>query len=124
MCIRKQRYALAILFLSLTANALAAPAPASLKKGMAFQAADHQLRRSGWLPQAMHVKQKYRYTAIEKTLLGHGIQGLEGCAVDRPVCIVHYARGKTCLRVLTWGEHFAGLKLDYWDSQCPPDDAW
>lgn len=118
-----KHHALALLVVSMATNVPAAPAPARLKKGMAFQTADSELRRSGWLPQAMHVKNTYSYTGIEKTLLRRGVNGLEGCAVDRPVCIVHYEKGKACMRVLTWGEQVNGLSVDYWDKQCPPESA-
>jgi len=111
------------LFLVLAASALAAPAPVLLKKGMAFQSAKRELHRGGWAPQAMHVKDQYSYTDAEKALLDNGVKGIEGCAVDRPVCIVHYTKGKACLRVIIWGEQYKDLEISYWDSQCPPEEA-
>jgi len=94
-----------------------------LKKGMTYQKADLKLRRSGWSSRTMHAKHEYTYIGIENTMLGHGVKGIEGCAGDRPVCVLHYAKGNLCLRLITWGEEFADLKVDNWDRVRPPKDA-
>jgi hypothetical protein len=71
----------------------------------------------------MHAKNEYTYIGIENTMLRHSVKGIESCAVDRPVCILHYKKGKLCLRVFTWGEEFKDLKVDTWDRKCPSKDA-
>lgn len=109
--------------LSLSTNAFAADNEIPLKEGMSYQAAVEKLRRSGWLARTMHAKSEYTYIGIENTMLRHGVKGIESCAVDRPVCIIHYTRRNKCLRVVTWGEEFKDLKIDTWDRECPPKDA-
>jgi len=63
----------------------------------------------------MHVLNEHNYISIESEMLSHGVGGIEGCAVDRPVCILHFKKGNACLRVFTWGEEFKELKVDAWD---------
>jgi hypothetical protein len=118
-----KKHFLILCVLILSTNALAADKEIPLKEGMPYQTAAGKLRRSGWLARTMHAKSEYTYIGIENTMLSHGVKGIESCAVDRPVCIIHYTRGNKCLRVVTWGEEFKDLKIDTWDRECPPKDA-
>jgi hypothetical protein len=101
---------------------MATPDEIPIKKGMSFHKADAELRRSGWHERAVHTKDRYEYSGTEKAMKDHGVKGVEGCAMDQPVCIVHYVERNTCLRVITWGEEFKGLKIDNWDHECPSQD--
>jgi hypothetical protein len=117
------KYLLILCSLSLCTNALAANREIPLKEGMSYETAASELRRSGWTARTMHAKSEYTYIGIENTMLSHGVKGIESCAVDRPVCLIHYTKGDKCLRVVTWGEEFKNLKIDTWDHECPPKDA-
>lgn len=108
---------------SLAANAFAGTHTIPLKKGMSYQTATAELRREGWSARTMHVKSEYTYIGIENTLLSHGVKGIESCAVDKPVCILHYIKRNMCLRIITWGEEFKELKVHSWDRECPTKDA-
>jgi len=118
-----KKYLLILPLLSLFTSTLAGEQEISLKKGMFYTAAMKELRRSGWSPRKMHVKNEYTFIGIENTLRTHGVNGIESCAVDRPVCILHYVKSNMCLRVFTWGEEFKELRIDSWDRECPPADA-
>lgn len=118
-----KKYFLILCVRSLSTNALAADKEIPLKKGMPYQTAAGELRRSGWSPRTMHAKSEYTYIGIENTMLSHGVKGIESCAGDRPVCIIRYTKGNMCLRVITLGEEFKDLKIDTWDRECPPKDA-
>lgn len=118
-----KKYVLVLGLVGLSIQAIAAGKDFRLTKGLAYQIADSQLRNEGWQSRRMHVKNEYTYVGIETTLRDHGVQGIESCAGDRPVCIIHYAKRNKCLRVITWGEEFEELKIDSWSRECPPKDA-
>ena len=118
-----KKYCLILCIFSLAANTFASTQAIPLKKGMSYQIATAELRREGWSARTMHVKSEFTFIGIENTLLIHGVKGIESCAVDRPVCILHYTKRNRCLRIITWGEEFNELKVDNWDRQCPTKDA-
>jgi hypothetical protein len=118
-----KKYVLILPFLGLFTNVLAGDREMYLKKGMPYQAAKRELRRGGWSPRKMHTKDDYAYVGIENTMRAYGVSGIESCALDRPICILHYVKSNMCLRVFTWGEEFKDLKIDSWDRACPPADA-
>jgi len=118
-----KKYFLILFVLSLSTNALAVQKDLLLKKGMSYKTANSELRRSGWSARIMHAKNEYTYIGIENTMLSQGVKGIESCAGDRPVCILHYVKRNMCLRVITWGEDLADLKVDTWDRACPSKDA-
>ena len=117
-----KKYLLVLAFVGLPVYAVAGDKGIPLRKGMRYQTADIELRRSGWYARTMHEKDKYTYVGIENTMRGHGVQGIESCAVDRPVCIIHYVKGNMCLRLVTWGEEFKNIKIDSWSSECPANE--
>ena len=118
-----EKYILIPVFLGLATNTFAASEVALIKKGMSYQTADASLRPSGWHQRAVHTRDGYQYIGSEKTIKEHGVKGLESCAMDKPVCIVHYAKNNNCLRVITWGEQFKDLKIDSRVQDCPAQDA-
>lgn len=118
-----KEYCLILCVFSLATNAFAGTQAIPLKKDMSYQTAAAELRREGWCARTMHVESEYKYIGIENTLLNQGVKGIERCAVDRPVCILHYTKLNMCLRIITWGEEFKELKVDSWDRECPPKDA-
>lgn len=118
-----KEYLLMLCLVGISIQTMAAGKDFRLAKRLSFQLADSQLRKDGWLPRRLHVENEYTYVGIENTLRDHGVKGIENCAVDRPVCIIHYAKRNQCLRVITWGEEFEELKIDSWTRECPPNDA-
>jgi hypothetical protein len=85
-----KKYILISVFLGLIANTFAASERIPLKKGMNYQVADTSLRRSGWHQRAVHTRDGYEYIGTERIIKEHGVKGVESCAMDKPVCIVHY----------------------------------
>lgn len=118
-----KKYILIPVFLGLVTNTFAASEVVPIKKGMSYQMADASLRRSGWHQRTVHTRDGYEYIGSEKAIKENGVEGLESCAMDRPVCIVHYAKNSKCLRIITWGEQFKDLKIDSWDQDCPAQDT-
>jgi hypothetical protein len=118
-----KKYSLILLCFGLSAYAMATPEEIPVKNGMSFKQANAELRRSGWHVRAVHTKDGYEYSGTETTMKDHGVKGVESCAMDRPVCIVHYAKRNMCLRIITWGEEFKGLTIDNWDRECPSADV-
>jgi hypothetical protein len=94
-----------------------------LKKGMSFRTADTELRHDGWLPRPMYTKNAHDYHSTDKALVEYGVKGIEICAVDRPVCVIHYAKKNKCLRLITWGEEYDELKIEAWSHECPSKDV-
>lgn len=118
-----KKYILIPVFLGLATNTFAASEVVPIKKGMSYQMADASLRRSGWHQRIVHARDGYEYIGSEKTIKELGVEGLESCAMDKPVCIVHYAKNNKCLRIITWGEQFKDLKINSWDQDCPAQDT-
>jgi len=112
-----------ICLVMLPAYLLAAGADFRLPKGMSFQKADSELRNDGWHPRAMHTKIAYEFVGIENELRDHGVHGIEACAGDRQLCVIHYAKKNKCLRLITRGEFFEELKIETWSRECPSNDV-
>lgn len=83
---------------------------------MSFQMADASLRRNGWHQRKVHTRDGYEYTGDERGIKESGVEGVESCAMDKPVFIVHYAKKNKCLRIITWGKQFKNLEIDSWDN--------
>lgn len=91
----------------------------TLKKGAPFMATRAQLLKEGWRPVNVHAGEEYPYMGTESALIEAKVVEVESCAVDRPLCILHYQRDKRCLRVITSGEEVPSMTIDSWTSRCP-----
>ncbi|UXH80170.1 hypothetical protein [Roseateles amylovorans] len=108
----------AVLF-ALSLLPLSAAQAGTMTKGASFIQTRDQLIRDGWRPINVHADDSYDYIGVETELIQSKIHEVESCAVDRPVCLFNYQRGKQCLRVVTVGESLSTLTIDDWSSSCP-----
>lgn len=120
MTTRKTCAVLAAL-LWITGAAWAEPA-AFLKPGMPFQQARRLLLKEGWRPHRLAAQAGQVFIGTETQLAKAGIRELESCAVDRPLCLMHYRRGQQCLSLVTRGEVWPALAVDSWQFQCPVEE--
>jgi hypothetical protein len=94
-----------------------------LKPGMPFLSARRAILKSGWRP--LDLKRTWTATEepdcglLECALHRLGIIELEGCPMDRPVCVFYYIKGKSWLQVMTLGEEFDRITVYYWANQAP-----
>lgn len=91
----------------------------TLKKGAPFMQTRAQLLKEGWRPVNVHAGEDYPYMGTESALIQAKVVEVESCAVDRPLCILHYQRDKRCLRVITAGEEVPAMTIDSWTYRCP-----
>lgn len=98
------------------ANAEAAP----LQKGANFLQARKQLLKDGWrLVKGHAADEDGEPIGVESALLRAGISEVDGCAMDRALCIFHYRKAERCLRVVTSGEEVATMRVEQSDARCP-----
>jgi len=91
----------------------------TLKKGAPFMQTRAQLIKEGWQQVNVHGGEDYPYMGTELALIQAKVVEVESCAVDRPLCILHYQRDKRCLRVITAGEEVPSMTIDSWTFRCP-----
>lgn len=109
----------AIVLLILSILAVPVVQAGTLRKGIPFTQARTQLIKHGWRPVNIHAGESYEYIGTETALIESHIYELESCAVDRPLCIFNYHRGKRCLRLVTHGEVLPDMRVESWSSSCP-----
>lgn len=91
----------------------------TLNKGVSFTEARVQLIGRGWTPVNVHASDNYEYIGTETALIGAHIDEVESCAMDRPMCIFNYRRGRRCLRLVTQGEELPDMRVESWSFRCP-----
>lgn len=110
---------IAIILLILSIFAGPAAHAGTLRKGLPFMQARIQLIKDGWHPVNIHTGEHYEYIGTETVLIDSHIYELESCAVDRPLCVFNYHRGKRCLRLVTHGEELSDMRVESWSFRCP-----
>ncbi|WP_295748375.1 hypothetical protein [Undibacterium sp.] len=90
-----------------------------IENGMSLEKARKLLIKDKWRPVNVHVRDQYEYFGVEKELVERKIYEVEGCAMDKPLCIFHYKKADKCLRVITYGEQIKDMKIDHWTNACP-----
>lgn len=81
---------------------------------MPFAQARVQFIKQGWQSVNVHAGEQYAYIGTERVLNGLNIDELESCAVNRPLCIFNYRRGKRGLQVVTHGEAVPDMRVEAW----------
>ena len=90
-----------------------------LKKGMPFKQGRKLLLKEKWRPVNVHKNDGYEYLGLERNMFNAHITEVDACAVDRPLCVLHYKKGKDCLRLITQGESLSELTVSSWTNECP-----
>jgi hypothetical protein len=114
--------AAALLLCTLAAAPSVAPAaqpPSGLLVGMRLQPARRILLKRGWRPVDVHRGKPWEPIGAETALVKASIREVESCAMDRAVCLLHYARRGACLRVVVEGEDVHRMRVSSWGSDCP-----
>jgi hypothetical protein len=80
------------------------------------------LKRKGWQPAKVNKDPYFPYNDIDKKLVDAHIKEVEGCAMDKAVCIFNYKKGDRCFRLFTQGEEIDDMRVTHWTYECPDSD--
>jgi hypothetical protein len=106
------------MLLGLVATATQADDLAYLHAGMGAQAARRAVLQHGWVSDRTPHSRSVPAWGLQQRLLLQGFAEVESCAVDRPVCLLKYARHTACLEVVVEGESARHMRVTAWTQDC------
>jgi TPR repeat protein len=96
-----------------------------LKEGMKASVVRRLVLKDKWIPNSPEQADKsYMLFGTDRKFYKKGFTEIEGCAMDRPVCLFKYKKKQACLEVMFAGEEDQPdtMRVTGWTHDCQPSN--